>query len=50
MGTHYLAEFRLGAHTVAAKLRTGAGAPGTTVWLRFPAQRTLYYVDDKRVA
>ena len=50
LGTHYLAEFRLGELRIAAKLRGSAGAPGTAVWLRFPAQRTLYYVDDKRVA
>lgn len=50
MGTHYLAEFQLGDATLAAKLRTSAGQPGAEVWLRFPEQRTLYYVDDKRVA
>jgi glycerol transport system ATP-binding protein len=50
MGTHYLAEFRLGEHTVAAKLRNISAAAGDTVWLRFPAERSLYYVNDKRVA
>ena len=49
-GTHTLAEFRLGPHTVAAKLRTPPAPGGGRVWLRFPPQRTLYYVDDKRVA
>ncbi len=50
MGTHCLAEFKLGAHTVAAKLRNLSAPAGATVWLRFPAQRTLYYVNDKRAA
>ena len=50
MGTHFLAEFKLGSSTVAAKLRHASGAAGAAVWLRFPPQRTLYYVDDKRVA
>lgn len=56
MGTHMLAEFQLGTHTVAVKLHTplAAGNDGngrnSTAWLRFPAQRTLYYVNDKRVA
>jgi len=51
LGTHTLAEFRLGAHTVAAKLGA-APTPDADgrVWLRFPPQRTLYYLDDKRVA
>ena len=26
-----------------------AAAAGNMVWLRFPAERTLYYVNDKRV-
>ena len=50
LGTHYLAEFKLGANAVAAKLPTSAGQPGDTAWLRFPPQRTLYYIDQKRVA
>jgi glycerol transport system ATP-binding protein len=53
MGTHHLGEFRLGEHAVSAKLRSGAGASckaGDSVWLRFPAERTLFYVDDHRVA
>ena len=52
MGTHYLAEFRLGSQTLAAKLRSidAATAPGQGVRLRFPPERTLYYVNDKRVA
>jgi glycerol transport system ATP-binding protein len=50
LGTHFLAEFRLGDQRVAAKLRTFEAVVGSTVRLRFPAQRTLYYVNDKRVA
>jgi glycerol transport system ATP-binding protein len=50
MGTHYMAEFRLGQHGVAAKLRHVGAMPGSRVWLRFPQERTLYYVDDRRVA
>jgi glycerol transport system ATP-binding protein len=50
LGTHCLAEFKLGAHTVAAKTRHLAAAIGSQVWLRFPPERTLYYVNDKRVA
>ena len=50
MGTHFLGEFKLGAHTVAAKLQNATAAPGAAVWLRFPPQRTLYYVNDKRAA
>jgi len=50
MGTYFLAEFRLGMNTVAAKLRATDAVPGATVWLRFPQERTLYYVNDKRVA
>ncbi len=50
MGTHYLAQFTLGEHTLAAKLRRPPARAGESVWLRFPPQRTLYYVNDKRVA
>jgi glycerol transport system ATP-binding protein len=50
LGTHCLAEFKLGGHTLAAKLRGLRAAPGDRVWLRLPQQRTLYYVNDKRVA
>lgn len=50
LGTHYLAEFKLGGHHVSAKLRHLTAAAGDTVWLRLPANRTLYYVNDKRVA
>ena len=50
MGTHYLGEFKLGERTVAAKLRNLSATPGSAVWLRFPAERTLFYVNDKRVA
>ncbi|MFM9434145.1 glycerol transport system ATP-binding protein [Janthinobacterium sp. CG_23.3] len=50
MGTHFLAEFRLGVNTVAAKVRVIDAVAGGQVWLRFPQERTLYYVNDKRVA
>lgn len=50
MGTHCLAEFEFGSHTVAAKLRSLSAKAGDTVWLYFPEERTLYYVNDKRVA
>ncbi|RZI43588.1 ABC transporter ATP-binding protein [Herbaspirillum sp. HC18] len=50
LGTHYLAEFALGEHTLAAKLRRLNAAPGEKVWLRLPPERTLYYINDKRVA
>ncbi|MFZ6649216.1 ABC transporter ATP-binding protein [Undibacterium sp. TJN25] len=51
MGTHFLADFRLGQYAVAAKLATaGDLAPGGAAYLRFPQQRTLFYVNDKRVA
>ncbi|HEY0846497.1 MAG TPA: ABC transporter ATP-binding protein [Noviherbaspirillum sp.] len=50
LGTHYLAEFALGGHHIAAKLRHLDARAGDTVWLRLPSDRTLYYVNDKRVA
>ena len=50
MGTHFLAEFRLGELRVAAKLRAVDAVVGSTVHLRFPQRRTLYYLDDQRVA
>lgn len=50
LGTHCLAEFRLGAHAVAAKLNRLDARAGEQVWLSMPAERTLYYVNDKRVA
>jgi glycerol transport system ATP-binding protein len=50
LGTHCLAEFRLGGHTIAAKLRGLRASAGDKVWLRLPTDRTLYYVNDKRVA
>ena len=50
LGTHFLAEFQLGEQRVAARLRTIDAVAGSTVRLRFPQQRTLYYVNDKRVA
>ncbi len=50
MGTYFLAEFRLGTNTVMAKLRHIEAGAGDQVWLRFPQERTLYYVNDKRVA
>jgi glycerol transport system ATP-binding protein len=50
LGTHILAEFRLGDHVLAAKLRHLDAKAGDTVHLRLPPERTLYYVNDKRVA
>jgi glycerol transport system ATP-binding protein len=50
LGTHCLAEFKLGGHTIAAKLRSLDARAGDRVWLRMPPERTLYYVNDKRVA
>ncbi|HZW14551.1 MAG TPA: ABC transporter ATP-binding protein [Noviherbaspirillum sp.] len=50
LGTHCLAEFRLGNHTIAGKLRRLHAEPGEQVWLRLPPERTLYYVNDRRVA
>ncbi|GAB3539887.1 ABC transporter ATP-binding protein [Noviherbaspirillum agri] len=50
LGTHCLAEFKLGNHTIAGKLRQLHADPGEQVWLRLPPERTLYYVNDKRVA
>ncbi|NEX64537.1 ABC transporter ATP-binding protein [Noviherbaspirillum galbum] len=50
LGTHCLATFQVGAQTVAAKLRHIDARTGDQAWLRLPAERTLYYVDDKRVA
>ncbi len=51
MGTHWLVECQLGAHRIAAKQRQmHAVNPGDPVWLKLPPERTLYYVNDKRVA
>jgi len=50
LGTHFLAECTLGDQRVAARLRAIAAVAGSTVHLRFPPQRTLFYVNDKRVA
>lgn len=50
LGTHYLAEFMLGNYRISAKLRRLDADAGETVWLRLPQERTLYYVNDKRVA
>jgi glycerol transport system ATP-binding protein len=50
LGTHYLAEFKLGERTVSAKIRQLDAAAGDPAWLRLPPERTLYYVNDKRVA
>ena len=51
LGTHHLAEFRIGEHVVSAKLRAPlAASEGAKVWLRFPPERTLYYLNEKRVA
>lgn len=50
MGTHWLVECQLGAHRVSSKQRAQPAArTGDTVWLRFPQERTLYYVNDRRV-
>jgi glycerol transport system ATP-binding protein len=50
MGTHWLVECQLGAHRISSKQRTQpAASAGDTVWLRFPQERTLYYVNDRRV-
>ena len=49
MGTHWLANCQLGGHKVAAKLRHEPGKVGAPIWLSFPSERTLYYVNDKRV-
>ncbi len=51
MGTHWLIECQLGEHRIAAKQRElHAANEGDAVWLKLQAQRTLYYVNDKRVA
>ncbi|RJF97725.1 ABC transporter ATP-binding protein [Noviherbaspirillum saxi] len=50
LGTHYLADFQLGGNAVFAKLRYLTARAGDKVWLRLPPDRTLYYVNDKRVA
>ncbi len=51
MGTHWLVECQLGEHRIAAKQRElHAVNAGDAVWLKLPADRTLYYVNDKRVA
>jgi len=51
MGTHWLVESQLGEHRIAAKQRDLHPVhSGDTVWLSLPAARTLYYVNDKRVA
>ena len=50
LGTHVLANFTLGAHRITAKLRYLSANPGEQVWLRLPSERTLYYINDKRVA
>ncbi len=51
MGTHWLVECQLGEHRIAAKQRElHAANEGDAVWLKLPAERTLYYVNDKRVA
>ena len=50
MGTHWLVECQLGAHRISSKQRNQpAATSGDTVWLRFPQERTLYYVNDRRV-
>ena len=51
MGTHWLVEGELGGHRIASKQRTMHPLKsGDTVWMKFPADRTLYYLNDKRVA
>jgi glycerol transport system ATP-binding protein len=50
LGTHYLAEFQVGANTIAAKMARLPMATGGQAWLRLPPERTLYYINDKRVA
>lgn len=51
MGTHWLIDCQLGEHRIAAKQRAlHAVAEGDAVWLTLPANRTLYYMNDKRVA
>jgi len=51
MGTHWLIEAELGTHRIASKQRTlHALNTGDTVWMKLPADRTLYYLNDKRVA
>ena len=49
MGTHWLASCQLGEHKVAAKMRYEPGNVGSPIWLSFPSERTLFYVNDKRV-
>jgi glycerol transport system ATP-binding protein len=50
LGTHYLADFKVGENMIAAKTRHLSASEGSPVWLRFPPERTLYYINDKRVA
>jgi len=49
MGTHYLGEFRVGGVPVTARLRACDAVAGSTVQLRFPPERTLFYLNDKLV-
>jgi glycerol transport system ATP-binding protein len=49
MGTHWLASCQLGEHKVSAKLRHEPGKVGSPIWLSFPSERSLFYVNDKRV-
>jgi glycerol transport system ATP-binding protein len=51
MGTHWLVECQLGEQRMAAKPRAlHAINEGDAVWLSLPPDRTLYYVNDRRVA
>jgi glycerol transport system ATP-binding protein len=51
MGTHWLVEGELGGQRIASKQRTlHPTKSGDTVWMKLPADRTLYYLNDKRVA
>ncbi|WP_019139929.1 ABC transporter ATP-binding protein [Noviherbaspirillum massiliense] len=51
LGVYQLGEFRIGSQTVVAKIRSPVqAAAGAPAWLRFPPERTLYYLNDQRVA
>jgi len=51
MGTHWLIEAELGNHRIACKQRAlHTVNMGDAVWMKLPAERTLYYLNDRRVA
>jgi len=51
MGTHWLIEAELGNHRIACKQRAlHTVNTGDAVWMKLPAERTLYYLNDRRVA